>query len=80
MRRMKYERWHTVNEVAEILRVHRATVYRLIKKRRIPSIRVGCDYRVSSVRLKELMESWPTSNPIKHGIAQAHSNKNVQQS
>jgi excisionase family DNA binding protein len=35
----------TVPEVAEYLRVHRSTVYRLIKKRQIPSFRVGHDWR-----------------------------------
>ena len=46
----------TTKEVAAILRVHTTTVYRLIKTGRLPSIRVGSDYRVSSVRLEQLMQ------------------------
>jgi excisionase family DNA binding protein len=35
----------TLNEVAEFLRVHPSTVYRLIRDRRIPAFRVGSDWR-----------------------------------
>jgi excisionase family DNA binding protein len=36
----------TVNEVAKILRVSNMTVYRLVKSRQIPAIRVGKNYRI----------------------------------
>lgn len=36
----------TVNEVAKILRVSNMTVYRLVKKKEIPAIRVGKNYRI----------------------------------
>jgi excisionase family DNA binding protein len=36
----------TVNEVADLLRVSRMTVYRLIKEREIPALRVGRSYRL----------------------------------
>lgn len=35
----------TVTEVAEYLRIHRTTVYRLIKHGGIPYFKVGTDYR-----------------------------------
>jgi excisionase family DNA binding protein len=35
----------TLNEVAEFLRVHPSTVYRLIRDGRIPAFRVGSDWR-----------------------------------
>jgi excisionase family DNA binding protein len=35
----------TVGEVAEFLRVHRSTIYRLLKHGRIPAFRVGSDWR-----------------------------------
>jgi excisionase family DNA binding protein len=36
----------TVNEVADLLRVSRMTVYRLIKDRTMPAFRVGRGYRL----------------------------------
>jgi excisionase family DNA binding protein len=35
----------TLREVAEVLRVHPSTVYRLLKERRIPAFRIGSDWR-----------------------------------
>jgi excisionase family DNA binding protein len=61
------ERLYTVAEVAEILRVSRPTVYRMIKQKRIPTIRVGESWRISSVRLKDWMDTsvtagWPKND------------------
>ena len=36
----------TVNEVADLLRVSRMTVYRLIKNGEMPALRVGRNYRL----------------------------------
>ena len=36
----------TVNEVADLLRVSRMTVYRLIKQGDMPSLKVGRSYRL----------------------------------
>jgi excisionase family DNA binding protein len=35
----------TVREVSEYLRVHSTTVYRLLKKGKLPAFRVGSDWR-----------------------------------
>jgi excisionase family DNA binding protein len=35
----------TVTEIAEYLRIHRSTVYRLLKRQAIPGFRVGSDWR-----------------------------------
>jgi excisionase family DNA binding protein len=51
------ETLYTVGEVADILRVSRPTIYRLIKQKQIPTIRVGDSWRISSVRLKAFMET-----------------------
>jgi excisionase family DNA binding protein len=37
----------TVHEVARYLRVHRSTVYRLIKSDQLPVFRVGSDWRMT---------------------------------
>ena len=52
----------TTKEVAAVLRVHPTTVYRLMKSGRIPNIKVGSDYRVSSSRLEQLMATQGTVN------------------
>jgi excisionase family DNA binding protein len=35
----------TVREVSAYLRVHRSTIYRLLKHRQIPAFQVGSDWR-----------------------------------
>ncbi len=37
----------TVQEVCNYLRVHRSTIYRLLKQHRLPAFRVGGDWRFS---------------------------------
>jgi excisionase family DNA binding protein len=44
----------TVREVAEYLRVHQATVYRLLKEQKLPAFRVGSDWRFN----REVIERW----------------------
>jgi excisionase family DNA binding protein len=41
-------RLKTVNEVADLLRVSRMTVYRMIKTGEMPAVRVGRSYRLRS--------------------------------
>ena len=42
----KYGNFYTVREVAGILGVSLMTVYRLVREKRLPSIRVGRSYRI----------------------------------
>jgi excisionase family DNA binding protein len=44
----------TVREVAEYLRVHQATIYRLVKEQKLPAFRVGSDWRFN----REVIERW----------------------
>jgi excisionase family DNA binding protein len=44
----------TVREVAEYLRVHQATVYRLLKEQKLPAFRVGSDWRFN----REMIDRW----------------------
>lgn len=48
----------TLEEVAEYLRVTKKTVYRLLEKRRIPSIKVGHQYRFD----KKMIDDWLRKN------------------
>jgi excisionase family DNA binding protein len=41
-------------EVADYLRVHSSTVYRMLKKRKIPAFKVGSDWRFNS----ESIDRW----------------------
>ena len=42
----KYGKFYTVREVAAILGVSLMTVYRLVREKRLPAIRVGRSYRI----------------------------------
>ncbi len=46
----------TVNEVAELMRVSRMTVYRLIHSGELPAVRAGKSFRIPSVAVKELLD------------------------
>jgi len=44
----------TVREVAEYLRVHQTTIYRLLKEQKLPAFRVGSDWRFN----REMIDRW----------------------
>jgi len=44
----------TVRELADYLRVHPSTIYRLLKQKRIPAFKVGRDWRFS----REIIDRW----------------------
>jgi excisionase family DNA binding protein len=43
----------TVAEVAEYLRVHPSTIYKLLKARKLPAFRMGSDWRFSRNQIDE---------------------------
>ncbi len=45
----------TLEEVASYLRVHPSTIYRLLKKKRLPAFKVGSDWRFNVVSI----DRWP---------------------
>ncbi|MCP1388035.1 helix-turn-helix domain-containing protein [Corynebacterium sp. TA-R-1] len=47
----------TVAEVAEIMRVSKMTVYRLVHSGELPAVRVGRSFRVSESAVGEYLES-----------------------
>lgn len=49
-------RFVTVMEVAEVMRVSKMTVYRLIHAGELPAIRVGRSFRVPYTAVQELLE------------------------
>lgn len=46
----------TLAEVASILKVSKLTVHRMVKKGRLPAIKVGGRWRISESRLEEWLE------------------------
>ncbi len=46
----------TVNEVAELMRVSRMTVYRLIHSGELPAVRAGKSFRIPVNAVKELLD------------------------
>ena len=49
----------TVSELAKYLRVHRSTIYRLLKKGQLPGFKIGSDWRFSL----EAIDKWR----VQHG-------------
>lgn len=52
----------TVPELAQFLRVHPATIYRLLRDGRIPGFRVGAEWRFD----REAIERWQQQREVKH--------------
>ncbi len=54
----------TVTEVAEVMRVSKMTVYRLIHAGELPAIRVGKSFRVPQAAVDQLFDasSWEDSD------------------
>ena len=44
----------TIGELAEYLRVHRSTIYRLLKKGQLPGFKIGSDWRFNI----ETIDQW----------------------
>lgn len=47
----------TLWEVADFLKIHRSTVYRLVKRGELPAFRVGTDWRFNRVSIEEWLRS-----------------------
>lgn len=50
----------TVNELAQYLRVHRSTIYRLLKKGQLPGFKIGSDWRFNV----EVIDDWRLSQGV----------------
>jgi len=58
----------TVEEVAEFLRVHPSTVYRLLKRHSIPAFKMGSDWRFN----RESIEKWVVECEVASGVGNTH--------
>jgi excisionase family DNA binding protein len=53
----------TMKDLCDLLQVHQSTVYKLVKKGKIPSFRIGSDWRFR----RDLIERW-----MAEGTVEAH--------
>lgn len=44
----------TIDEATKYLRIHKATLYKLVKQRRVPAVKVGKKWRL----LKSKLDEW----------------------
>jgi excisionase family DNA binding protein len=51
----------TARELAELLQVHTSTIYRLVRKNKIPGFRLGSDWRFARTAIEKWMEA---ENPL----------------
>jgi excisionase family DNA binding protein len=56
----------TVDELSAYLRIHRNTLYRLIKAGQIPCFRVGFDYRFN----REAIDAWQRAQEAQPSLPQ----------
>jgi excisionase family DNA binding protein len=53
----------TINDLCDLLHVHQSTVYRLIKKGKIPSFRIGSDWRFRRDQIERWVAEGTTGSP-----------------
>ena len=63
----------TVKEICELLRVHPTTVYKLIRQGKIPSFRIGSEWRFRKDLIlrwlaKQSMYAWELGKVIESGV------------
>ena len=54
----------TLNEVAEFLKVHPSTVYRLLKRHSLPAFKMGSDWRFNQESLKQWIKTCEMEMPL----------------
>ena len=54
----------TIEEVAEYLRVHPSTVYRLVRQGSLPAVKIGKQWRVDREALEEWLRGRTTGGEI----------------
>jgi excisionase family DNA binding protein len=52
----------TALELADYLRCHQSTIYRMVRRRELPAFRVGSDWRFE----KKAIDAWLTSQSARH--------------
>jgi len=63
-RRARKSNLMTIEEVAEYLRVHPSTVYRLVRQGALPAVKIGKQWRVDRETLEEWLRGRATGGEI----------------
>ena len=50
---MTRDKYITVDELSEYLRIHKITIYRMLKQRKLPAFRIGSDWRFNLETIKQ---------------------------
>ena len=61
----------TLEEVAEFLRVHPSTIYRLLKRHGIPAFKMGADWRFN----RESIEKWVIECEVANDFGKARNER-----
>jgi excisionase family DNA binding protein len=61
----------SVTEVAEILRVNSATVYRLVRRHDLPGLKIGGKWRFNRTELEKWLQTSPTPDAAAGAEAQS---------
>ena len=56
------EKYYTIDEVAELLKVSKMTLYRYIKSKKLPAIKLWKEYRVTASDLQSFLDSKKTTH------------------
>ncbi|MDY5129400.1 helix-turn-helix domain-containing protein [Actinotignum urinale] len=62
--------FYTVAEVAQIARVSKMTVYRMVHAGDLPAVRVGSSYRVPAPAVQELLGGSSASEQVRRVIGE----------
>ena len=62
----KHKHLLTLQEVAELLRVNEATVYRMARDGGLPAVKVGRQWRFEKKRLSHWLRSPTLKSPVSH--------------
>jgi excisionase family DNA binding protein len=57
MKRAELENVLTIGEVAEILRMHSTTIYRMVNRGALPGFKIGGEWRISRATLDLLLSA-----------------------
>src|SRR5918996_1299411 len=79
-RSFREARFVTVNEVAQLMRVSKMTVYRIINQGEIPAVRIGRGYRIREEDVHRYLDSRYTEAGIDAGVMVGYLDADVGQS
>ena len=59
---MKRHKYLTVDDLSDLLQIHRITIYRLLREGKLPGFRIGSDWRFSVEEVERWLRSQMNSS------------------